>query len=65
MAKYVLKSTTGYVGTERESELDFFTDEDFEAYNNGKLSDDYTQDLHFQAIEDQGFEWWIEKVDED
>jgi hypothetical protein len=64
MAKYVLKSLTGYVGTDRVDELSEFTDEDFERYENGKMSSDELIDYQQQAIETQGFEWWIEKVKE-
>lgn len=64
MAKYILKTTTKWVNTDQETELDYFTDEDFERYKKGEMTKEENQDYHYQAVEDQGLEWWIEKVEE-
>lgn len=65
MAKYILKSSSGWVGTDATRTLseDEFTDADFEAYEKGCLEDRHMNELEEMAREDQGFEWYIDKVE--
>lgn len=61
--KYVLKSNAGLTTAERE--IDDFTTDDFDKWQNGTLPTEYMQDLQQQAAEDQHFEWWIEEKEEE
>lgn len=64
--KYVLKTHFNMVGSDTTSEpLENFTDEDFGKYNGDGLSEGHRQQLEQMAIDQSGFEWWIEEQDPD
>lgn len=59
--KYVLKSCTGYVGTEDliEIEGDFESEEEaLEAFGG-------SDEARLWAVETQGLEWWVDEAEED
>jgi len=64
MAKYILRSITNRSGTDTSRPLEEFNDEDFGKYNQDALDEHYRNELESMAQEDQGFEWWVEKVEE-
>ena len=65
MEKFILKTTTNWINTTQEVDIDDFDSNDFERYTKGELTDSENQNYLSMAIEDQGLEWWIEKKEND
>lgn len=63
--RYILKTTTQWVNTTKETPLDDFSEEDFKRYNGEGLSQSDNDTFLSMAIEDQGLEWWIEEEEEE
>jgi len=68
MTRYIMKTSAGYVGTDTEEDItEYFTEDDYKKYSGETSTKDgpkFFDDLLEQAIQQQNFEWCIEKVED-
>jgi len=62
MARYILKAATG-IHQPEEQELDDWSDEDYQAYMENRLSEEKIVEIRGVAHEIVHLDYWIEKID--